>query len=61
MKKNIFKKIIAITYLTFLLFGFLAPVHFNFAADPETTDSNYNLLAPLPDVDGTGDEIVEYN
>jgi hypothetical protein len=46
MKKNIFKKIIALTYLVFLLFGFLSPVHFSLAED---TTSTYNLLAPLPD------------
>lgn len=61
MKQNIFKKIVALTYLTFLLFGFLSPIHFSVAADPTTTDSTYNLLAPLPDVDGTGDEIVGYD
>ncbi|MFA6257611.1 MAG: NlpC/P60 family protein [Candidatus Paceibacterota bacterium] len=29
MKKNIFKKIITLTYLAFILFGFLAPIYFS--------------------------------
>lgn len=43
MRKNISKKIIALTYLTFLLFGFLAPFNFSSAED-----SKYILLTPLP-------------
>ena len=66
MKKNIFKKIIALTYLTFLLFGFLTPVRFSLAFTCEkapickapsvlSTDGcscTYVLSAPLPDSNG---------
>ncbi|MBU0999395.1 pilin [Patescibacteria group bacterium] len=66
MKKNIFKKLIVLTCLTFLLFGFLAPVHFSLAITCEkaptcispsvvTSDGcscTYVLLAPLPDDNG---------
>ena len=66
MKKNIFKKIITLTSLMFLLFGFLTPVHFSLAAtcatpptctSPSVVSSDgcsctYVLLAPLPNPDG---------
>lgn len=58
MKKDIFKKIIALTYLTFLLFGFLTPARHIFAEDTPK-DATYQLLAPLPDPEGGND--IEIN
>lgn len=48
--KNIFKKIITLICLTFILIGFTAPFHSLFA---QTKSTDYQLLEPLPCQDGT--------
>jgi len=47
MKLNIFKKIIALTYLIIFLFGLFIPFNQS-SAQTTSTDTTYTPLAPLP-------------
>ncbi|MFA5778018.1 MAG: NlpC/P60 family protein [Candidatus Paceibacterota bacterium] len=76
MKKNIFKKTIALLYLTFILISFTTPVYFSLAATvcrpPEVispdgnscvppTSTDYVLLAPLPGLETSFDPTQQGN